>query len=80
MTVWFNRLRFTDRVFETMETVDRHVYQILTKRGSLMRNDLFPEKVTTSNRIFLLVLTTRGSTDEAEALLGRTDHRHFARA
>ena len=29
--------RFVDRVFETMETVDRHIYQILTKRSSLMR-------------------------------------------
>ena len=27
---------FIDSVFETMETVDRHVYQILTKRSSLM--------------------------------------------
>ena len=32
--------RFIDRVFETMEAVDRHVYQILTKRSSLMRNYL----------------------------------------
>ena len=31
---------FIDSVFETMETVDRHVYQILTKRSSLMRNYL----------------------------------------
>ena len=31
---------FIDNVFETMETVDRHVYQILTKRSSLMRNYL----------------------------------------
>jgi len=33
-------LSFTNRVFETMEMVDRHVYQILTKRSSLMRNYL----------------------------------------
>lgn len=32
--------RFIDQVFETMETVDRHIYQILTKRSSLMRNYL----------------------------------------
>ncbi len=32
--------RFIDKVFYTMETVDRHVYQILTKRSSLMRNYL----------------------------------------
>ena len=32
--------RFIDRVFDTMETVDRHVYQILTKRSSLMRDYL----------------------------------------
>ena len=31
---------FIDRVFDTMETVDRHVYQILTKRSSLMRSYL----------------------------------------
>ena len=31
---------FIDSVFETMETVDRHIYQILTKRSSLMRNYL----------------------------------------
>ena len=31
---------FIDRVFDTMETVDRHVYQVLTKRSSLMRNYL----------------------------------------
>ena len=42
--------------------------------------DLSPEKVTTSNRTFPLVLTTGRSTDEAEALLGRTDHRHSAGA
>lgn len=31
---------FIDRVFDTMEAVDRHVYQVLTKRSSLMRNYL----------------------------------------
>ncbi|MDE0534332.1 MAG: phage Gp37/Gp68 family protein [Albidovulum sp.] len=31
---------FIDCVFETMETVDRHVYQVLTKRSSLMRRYL----------------------------------------
>ena len=31
---------FIDRVFETMETADRHVFQILTKRSSLMRDYL----------------------------------------
>ena len=29
---------YIDRVFETMEAVDWHVYQILTKRSSLMRD------------------------------------------
>ena len=33
-------LSFIDRVFETMESADWHVYQILTKRSSLMRNYL----------------------------------------
>ena len=31
---------FIDKVFDTMESVDRHVYQILTKRSSLMKNYL----------------------------------------
>ena len=31
---------FIDSVFDTMESVDRHVYQILTKRSSLMRSYL----------------------------------------
>ena len=29
---------FIDRVFDAMETTDWHVYQVLTKRSSLMRN------------------------------------------
>lgn len=29
---------YIDRVFETMETADWHVYQVLTKRSSLMRD------------------------------------------
>ena len=32
--------KFIDNVFETMETADRHVFQILTKRSSLMRDYL----------------------------------------
>ena len=32
--------RFIDRVFEVMESVDRHIYQILTKRSSLMKTYL----------------------------------------
>ncbi len=31
---------FIDRVFDTMETADWHIYQILTKRSSLMKNYL----------------------------------------
>lgn len=31
---------FIDRVFETMEAADWHVFQVLTKRSSLMRNYL----------------------------------------
>ena len=31
------RSEFVDRVFETMETANWHVYQVLTKRSSLMR-------------------------------------------
>lgn len=33
-------LQFIDRVFETMESANWHVYQVLTKRSSLMRNYL----------------------------------------
>ena len=29
---------YIDQVFAVMERVDRHVYQVLTKRSSLMRN------------------------------------------
>lgn len=32
--------QFIDRIFDTMETADWHVYQILTKRSSLMRDYL----------------------------------------
>ena len=32
--------QFVDHVFDTMEAVDRHVYQILTKRSSLMKSYL----------------------------------------
>lgn len=32
--------RFVDQVFEVMEAADRHVFQILTKRSSVMRNYL----------------------------------------
>ena len=31
---------FVDRVFDQMEAVDRHIYQVLTKRNSLMRDYL----------------------------------------
>ncbi len=33
-------IRFIDLVFDTMESVDWHIYQILTKRSSLMRDYL----------------------------------------
>ena len=32
--------KFVDRVFDAMESSDWHVYQILTKRSSLMRNNM----------------------------------------
>ena len=32
--------QFIDKVFEQMETEDRHIYQVLTKRSSLMRGYL----------------------------------------
>ena len=32
--------RFIDRVFDTMEAADQHVFQVLTKRSSLMRSYL----------------------------------------
>ena len=31
---------FIDRVFDTMESADRHIFQVLTKRSSLMNNYL----------------------------------------
>lgn len=31
-------LEFIDRIFDTMENADHHIYQVLTKRSSLMRN------------------------------------------
>ena len=31
---------FIDRVFDTMETADWHIFQVLTKRSSLMKNYL----------------------------------------
>ena len=31
---------YTDQVFDTMERADHHVYQLLTKRSSLMRKYL----------------------------------------
>ena len=34
------RRNFIDDVFETMETADRHTYQVLTKRSTLMRDYL----------------------------------------
>ena len=33
-------IEFIDRVFDTMEAADRHVFQVLTKRSSLMKNYL----------------------------------------
>ena len=30
-------IKFIDRVFDTMETADQHIYQVLTKRSSLLR-------------------------------------------
>lgn len=33
--------RFIDQVFDVMEAADRHVFQILTKRSSVMRNYLY---------------------------------------
>ena len=31
---------FIDQVFETMEVADRHIFQVLTKRSSMMRDYL----------------------------------------
>ena len=33
-------MQFIDRVFDTMEAADRHIFQVLTKRSSLMKNYL----------------------------------------
>ena len=40
--LFHNRIptRFIDLVFDTMESADQHIYQVLTKRSSLMKNYL----------------------------------------
>ena len=61
---------FIDSVFDTMELADRHVFQILTKRSSLMRNYVnkrYGEKGAPSH-IWL------GVSIESRAHLGRLKH------
>ncbi len=46
---------FIDRVFETMESANWHVYQVLTKRGSLMRDYLqrrYPDASTAPRHVW----------------------------
>lgn len=46
---------FLDRVFDTMEQTNRHIYQVLTKRSSLMRHYINAryENTTTPGHIWL---------------------------
>ena len=67
---------FLGRVFDTMEQVDRHVYQVLTKRSSLMRsfvNRRYAEKPPPAH-IWLGVSIENAST------LGRLRHLEQTRA
>jgi protein gp37 len=67
---------FLDRVFETMEAADWHVFQVLTKRSSLMRryiNQRYPDGVAPKN-IWL------GVSIEDRAALIRLTHLKQARA
>ena len=67
---------FLGRVFDTMEQVDRHVYQVLTKRSSLMRsfvNRRYAEKPPPAH-IWLGVSIENAST------LGRLRHLKQTRA
>ena len=61
---------YIDRVFDTMESANWHVYQVLTKRSSLMRNyarHRYGDKQVPSN-IWL------GVSVESEEQTGRIDH------
>jgi len=63
-------LEFTQRVFLTMEEADWHIYQVLTKRSSLLRdfiNRRYPDKPA-PNHIWLGV-----SVEDAQALT-RIEH------
>ena len=61
---------YIDRVFDTMESANWHVYQVLTKRSSLMRNyarHRYGDKQVPNN-IWL------GVSVESQAQTGRIDH------
>ncbi|MDY6945728.1 MAG: phage Gp37/Gp68 family protein [Pseudomonadota bacterium] len=67
---------FLDRVFETMEAADWHVFQVLTKRSSLMRryvNQRYPDGVAPKNIWLGVSIEDRGA-------LTRLTHLKQARA
>ncbi|WP_116809526.1 DUF5131 family protein [Steroidobacter cummioxidans] len=67
---------FLDRVFETMEAADWHVFQVLTKRSSLMRryvNKRYPDGVAPKNIWLGVSIEDRGA-------LTRLTHLKQARA
>ena len=69
-------LTFVDQVFDTMESADWHIYQILTKRSSLMRNYInrrYPD-VSSPPHIWL------GVSIENSATLSRLNHLKAANA
>ncbi|WP_246448860.1 DUF5131 family protein [Paracoccus amoyensis] len=51
---------FIDAVFDAMELADWHVYQVLTKRSSLMRNYVRKRYDGPPNSCFALLPTDRG--------------------
>jgi protein gp37 len=61
---------YIDKIFDVMETVDWHVYQILTKRSSLMRNYVHRRygNARTPSHIWF------GVSVENAAYKGRTNH------
>lgn len=61
---------FVDDVFDVMERADRHVYQVLTKRSSLMRNYLIGRY---GNRLFPSHIWPGVSVEDG-AHVGRIEH------
>ena len=63
-------LAFIDQIFDTMESADWHIYQILTKRSSLMRNYVNQRYLKSSSPPHIWL----GVSIENSATLGRLMH------